>query len=225
MVTAQNCGETQLKLYSHRQAPNPFRVTLFLLEKGVKVNTTYVDFMHGELRVPEFKAINPFQRLPVLLLEDGTAIAESCAICRYIEEMNPIKPLLGQTAKGRAVIEMWNRRADMGLLTQVSQVFRHTHPAMAALETPQVKEWGEANRPKVLETMAIFDAQLVSNKYVVGDKYSIADITLFSALNFARVIKVQVPEELANLRRWYGTMMQRPAVQAALQVMKETSNA
>ncbi|MGH0000619.1 glutathione S-transferase [Pseudovibrio ascidiaceicola] len=214
-----------MKLYSHRQAPNPFRVTLFLAEKGVKVNTAYVDFMHGELKADEFKAINPFQRLPVLVLEDGTAISESCAICRYIEEMNPLKPLLGQTAKERALIEMWNRRADLRLLNQVSQVFRHTNPAMAPLEQPQIKEWGEANRPKVLETLAIFDTQLASNQFVAGDRYSIADITLFAAINFARVIKLQVPEELGNLRRWYAMMTERPGVQAALQVMKETSSA
>ncbi|MFS8180931.1 Glutathione S-transferase [Pseudovibrio denitrificans] len=214
-----------MKLYSHRQAPNPFRVTLFLAEKGVKVNTAYVDFMHGELKAEEFKAINPCQRLPVLVLDDGTAISESCAICRYIEEMNPLKPLLGQTAKERALIEMWNRRADLGLLNQVSQVFRHTNPAMAPLEQPQVKEWGEANRPKILETLAIFDAQLANNRYVAGDRYSIADITLFAAINFARVIKLQVPEELGNLRRWYAKMIERPGVQAALQVMKETSSA
>ncbi|MES0868801.1 glutathione S-transferase [Pseudovibrio sp. SCP19] len=214
-----------MKLYSHRQAPNPFRVTLFLAEKGVKVNIAYVDFMHGELKAEEFKAINPCQRLPVLVLDDGTAISESCAICRYIEEMNPLKPLLGQTAKERALIEMWNRRADLGLLNQVSQVFRHTNPAMAPLEQPQVKEWGEANRPKILETLAIFDAQLANNHYVAGDRYSIADITLFAAINFARVIKLQVPEELGNLRRWYAKMIERPGVQAALQVMKETSSA
>lgn len=214
-----------MKLYSHRQAPNPFRVTLFLAEKNVKVNTTYVDFMHGELKADEFKAINPFQRLPVLLLDDGTAIAESCAICRYIEEMNPLMPLLGQTAKERALIEMWNRRADLGLLNQIAQVFRHTNPAMAPLEQPQIKEWGEANRPKVMETLAIFDAQLAGNQFVAGDRYSIADISLFTAINFARVIKLQVPEELGNLHRWYAMMTKRPAVQAALQVMKDTSKA
>ncbi|WP_306303355.1 glutathione binding-like protein [Pseudovibrio denitrificans] len=133
--------------------------------------------------------------------------------------------MLGQTAKERALIEMWNRRADLGLLNQVSQVFRHTNPAMAPLEQPQVKEWGEANRPKILETLAIFDAQLANNRYVAGDRYSIADITLFAAINFARVIKLQVPEELGNLRRWYAKMIERPGVQAALQVMKETSSA
>ncbi|KZL08504.1 Glutathione S-transferase GST-6.0 [Pseudovibrio axinellae] len=214
-----------MKLYSHRQAPNPFRVTLFLAEKGVKVDTTYVDFMHGELQADAFKAINEFQKIPVFVLDDGTAICESAAICRYIEEMNPLKPLHGQTAKERAMIEMWNRRADLQLLYQIAQVFRHTNPAMAKLEQPQVSEWGEANRPKALETLAIFDAQLSKNPFIAGDRYSVADITTFTAINFGRVIKLQVPEELGNLRRWYAKMIERPAVQSALQVMKETSSA
>lgn len=213
-----------MKLYSHRKAPNPFRVNLFLAEKDIKVNTAYVDFMSGELKADQFKAINPFQRLPVLVLDDGTAIAESSAICWYFEEMNPIKPLHGQTAKERAVIEMWNRRADMGLLTHIAHIFRHTNPAMAPLEQPQIAEWGEANRAKAVETLGYFDAQLEKNQFVAGDRFSVADITTYTAMNFSRVIRLQVPEELVNLRRWFAQMTKRPGVQVALQIMRETSS-
>lgn len=214
-----------MKLYGHRKAPNPFRVTLFLAEKGIKVNTAYVDFMGGELKTEEFKAINPFQRLPVLILEDGTAISESAAICWYFEEMHPLKPLHGQTAKERALIEMWNRRADLNLMSQISSVFRHTNPAMAPLEQPQIAEWGEANRPKAIETLAYFEAQLADNEFVAGCRYSVADITTFAAINFGRVIKLQLPEEFVNLRRWFTQMTKRPAVQQALETMKTPSNA
>ena len=88
------------------------------------------------------------QRVPVLVLDDGSVICESVAICRYFEEVHPEPALFGRGAKGRAEVEMWNRRAELGLLFPVAQVFRHLHPAMTSLEVPQVAAWGEANRPK-----------------------------------------------------------------------------
>ena len=125
--------------------------------------------MKGELKTPEFTQINRFQRVPVLLLDDGTVISETMAICRYFEETKPEPALFGTGPLQRAMVEMWNRRMELDLLFCVAQVFRHLHPAMAQLEVPQVGAWGEANRPRVLEILQYLDEELGTRRYIAGD--------------------------------------------------------
>ena len=137
-----------MKILQTKTAPNPRRVRVFLAEKGIEVPYEELDLMQGALKTPEFTKLNPFQRVPVLVLDDGTAISETMAICRYFEETKPEPALFGKGAKQRALIEMWNRRMELGLLFSVAQAFRHLHPAAAQLEVPQVAAWGEANKPR-----------------------------------------------------------------------------
>ncbi len=203
-----------MKIIETRQAPNPRRVRIFLAEKGITVGFEELDLMKGELKTPEFTRLNQFQRVPVLLLDDGTAIAETMAICRYFEEVQPEPALLGRGPKGRALVEMWNRRMELGLFFHVAQTFRHTHPAMAHLEVPQVKDWGEANRTKALEVLAILDAQLGDRRFIAGDEFSVADITAVVAIDFMRPARIQRPAELQNLTRWYGDVSSRPSAKA-----------
>jgi glutathione S-transferase len=203
-----------VKLLETRQAPNPRRVRIFLAEKGISVPTEEMDLMKGQLKTPEFSAKNPLQRVPVLLLDDGTCLSETVAICRYFEELHPSPALFGQGALGRATVEMWNRRAELNLLAAVASAFRHLHPAMANLEVPQVKEWGEANKPRALEMLRILDAQLAENRFVAGDAYSIADITALVAVDFMKPARIERPTGLANLERWYGEVTSRPSAKA-----------
>src|SRR4029078_10651913 len=140
-----------MKLYDSGRAPNPRRVRIFLAEKGISVPTEQIDMMAGAQRTPEFTAINPLQRMPALVLDDGTVITESIAICRYFEGQQPDPPLFGRGALEMAMVEMWNRRCEINFMLAVANVFRHLHPAAAALEVPQVAAWGEANRPRVRE--------------------------------------------------------------------------
>ena len=134
-----------MKILQTKTAPNPRRVRIFLAEKGIEVPYAELDIVKG-LKTPEFTKLNPFQRVPVLILDDGTPIAETMAICRYFEELQPEPALFGRGPRGRAIVEMWNRRMELGLLASVAQAFRHLHPAAAALEVPQVAAWGEANK-------------------------------------------------------------------------------
>jgi glutathione S-transferase len=136
------------------------------------------------------------------------------AICRYFEETNPEPALFGKGALERAVVEMWNRRMELNLFFHVTQAFRHIHPAMAHLEVPQVKEWGEANKAKALDVLAIVDEQLGSNRYIAGSNYSVADITALVAIDFMRPARLQRPENLKNLARWYEEVSSRPSAKA-----------
>ena len=137
-----------MRIIETRSAPNPRRVRIFLAEKQIAVPFEEVEIMQGELRNPEFSALNPLQRVPVLVLDDGSAIAESVAICRYFEELQPEPALFGRGAVGRAQVEMWNRRAELGLFQAVATVFRHLHPKMSGLELPQVVRLGRSQQAK-----------------------------------------------------------------------------
>ncbi|MGE5513753.1 MAG: glutathione S-transferase [Bacteroidota bacterium] len=203
-----------MKIVQTRQAPNPRRVRIFLAEKGIEVPFEELDLMKGELKTPEFTKVNSFQRVPVLVLDDGTAIAETIAICRYFEAQKPEPALFGKGALGTATVEMWNRRVELHLLFPVSQAFRHLHPAMAHLEVPQVAAWGEANKPRALEALAILDRELGRSRYIAGDDFSVADITALVAVDFMKPARIQRPEELKNLARWHTEVSSRPSAKA-----------
>lgn len=207
-------GLKALKIIEQRTAPNPRRVRIFLAEKGISVLYEQLDMTRGELKTHEFTKLNRFQRVPVLVLDDGTAIAETVAICRYFEETNPAPPLFGTGALERARVEMWNRRMELGLLMTVAQAFRHTHSSMANLEVPQIKEWGEANKPRALEILAILNDELSGREFVAGDTFSIADITALVAVNFMKPARIPRPEGLVNLERWFGAVTTRPSAAA-----------
>jgi glutathione S-transferase len=202
------------KILETRTAPNPRRVRIFLAEKGIEVPSEEMDLMKGALKTPDFTEKNWFQRVPVLLLDDGTAISETVAICRYFEEMRPEPPLFGTGALGRAKVEMWNRRMELGLFFSVAQAFRHLHPAMAHLEVPQVSAWGEANKPRALDILGFMDRELAGRRHIAGDAFSIADITALVAVDFMKPARIQRPAELKNLERWYAEVSSRPSVKA-----------
>jgi glutathione S-transferase len=204
-----------MKLYIDRgRAPNPRRVRIFLAEKGLTLPTEAIDLGALQHKTPAFTAINPVQRLPALVLDDGTVITESIAICRYLEALHPEPPLFGTGALDQALVEMWQRRVEFHLLAPVSHVFRHLHPAMAEMEVPQVPAWGEANKPRVLEFLQLLDGALKERAFVAGRHFSVADITAVVAVDFLKPAKLAVPEDLARLRRWHAEVSARPSVAA-----------
>jgi glutathione S-transferase len=203
-----------MKILETRLAPNPRRVRIFLAEKGIEVPFEQVDLMKGDLKTDAFTKLNKLQRVPVMVLDDGTSICESIAICRYFEELQPNPALFGTGPLGRAQVEMWQRRMELGLLNSVASAFRHLHPAMASLEVPQVAAWGEANKPRALEMLHLLDDQLGANRFVAGDAYSVADITAMVAIDFMKPARVARPEGLAHIERWYGEVTSRPSAKA-----------
>lgn len=199
-------------LYDGGRAPNPRRVQIFMAEKGLDIERIQLDINKLEQRSEEFTRINPLQRLPVLVLEDGTAIAETVAICRYLEETNPEPPLMGVDAKDRAIVEMWQRRIELGFLMPVAFAFRHQHPGAAHLENPQIPDWAEANRPVARKFMEFLDRELATRPFMAGERFTIADISAIVGYQFLRAGRIDYPEDLVNLQRWYGEVSQRPSV-------------
>lgn len=203
-----------MRLYDSGRAPNPRRVRVFLAEKGLAVPLVPVDIAKGEHKTPDYTALNPLQRTPTLVLDDGTVIAESIAICRYFEELQPEPALFGTGPTGRASVEMWQRRVEFELLAAVAAVVRHLNPAMAALEVPQVPVWGEANRGKVERALRWLDGHLADRTYLCGDAFTVADITGLIAIDFMRLPKLPIPDDLGHVRRWHAALASRPSASA-----------
>ena len=203
-----------MKLYDSKLAPNPRRTRIFLAEKGISVPMEQVDIGAKQHKTADYAAVNPLQRMPALVLDDGTVITESIAICRYFEALQPEPPLFGVGAKDIALVEMWNRRCELNLFFPVAHVFRHTHPAMKELEVPQVADWAEANRPKIAEFLVVLDDQLKDSEFIAGPRYSVADITALCAVDFAKPARVAISEDLANLKRWREAVSSRLSAKA-----------
>jgi glutathione S-transferase len=203
-----------MKLYDTPLAPNPRRVRVFLAEKGVDIPKVTIDLGKMEQKSESYAAVNPRQRTPALELDDGSVLCESVAICRYIEALHPEPNLFGKTAKEIGEIEMWGRRMELNLLATVASAFRHLHPAMAAMEVPQVKEWGEANKGRIVEELAFLDRHLKGRDFVCCDRFTNADITAMIGVDFLRPTRVAVPDELVDLKRWHAAMQARPSAAA-----------
>ena len=203
-----------MRLYDGGRAANPRRVRIFLAEKGITVPIEPIDLGKLQQRSETYSSVNPMQRVPALVLDDGTVITELMAICRYFEALQPEPPLFGRGALDSALIEMWSRRVEFHLYLPVSYLFQHLHPAMKVMVDPQVPAWGEANKPRVLEFLRFLDGELKERPYVAGKEFTVADITTLVSVDFMKVSKLTVPEELANLRRWHTEVSARPSAAA-----------
>lgn len=203
-----------MKLYDGGRAPNPRRVRVFLKEKGIEIPVEQVDLGAMQHRSERYTAINPLQRVPTLELDDGTVITESIAICRYFEALHPEPALFGRSPIEIATIEMWQRRIELHLMLGIAQIFRHLHPGMKEFEVPQVAAWGEANKPRVLDFLALLDRELAGRRFAAGDTYSVADITGLIAVDFLRAAKLPLAPELTHVVRWHTELSARPSASA-----------
>ncbi len=197
-------------LYEDKRAPNPRRVRIFLAEKSITVETREVDIMAKQHFADDMKTLNPFARVPFLQLDDGQVISETVAICRYFEALHPEPNLFGSGALETARVEMWQRRIELELFYTIAQAFRHSNPYMAELEVPQVAEWGQANFDRLDDILTIIDKALADREFIVGDNYTIADITALVAIDFMRIIKRRLTDQHSNFMRWHTTVSARP---------------
>ena len=200
-----------MKLYQSPKAPNPDRVVYFLRAKGKldAVEMIDVSIMNQEHKTPEYRAISPFAQVPVLVLDDGTSITESRAICTYFEGLFPEPNLMGRDPKERAIIEMWDRRIEFQWFLQFATWFRNAHPAMAPLENPQSAEAAAKGERNAKYFVKRLDEHLATHEFIAADRFSIVDITAYIAAGFCNVMKWQPYAEHEHLGRWRAAMKAR----------------
>jgi glutathione S-transferase len=194
-------------------APNPRRVRIFLAEKGIDLPETVVDMRKREHKSDEHRARNSLGQLPTLVLDDGTAISETVAICRYFEETAPEPPMFGRTATEKALVDMWVRRVEFAVMLPVGNFWRHAHPFTAALLT-QFKDFGESNRETYMRALGWLNRELAGREFLATDDYTIADICALTTIDFATWIGLEAPAELTDLTAWRARVSARPSAAA-----------
>jgi glutathione S-transferase len=209
-----------MKFYDCTTAPSPRRVRIFLAEKGIAVPTVQVDLRNGEQFSEAFRRINPDCTVPVLELDDGTRITDAVAICVYFEGMQPQPPLIGRDPASRARIVAAQRRAEREGFYAAQEAFRNFTPGLKGKALPgpvayeQITALAERGRARVERFFASMDAELADRPFVCGTDYSLADITTLVAVDFAKWIKLTVPDSFTNLRRWHAAVSARPSAKA-----------
>jgi glutathione S-transferase len=201
-------------LYHDPRAPNPRRVRVFLAEKAVPYDTIEVSIAAHANETAEFRRKNPIMLLPVLELGDGRVLRESMAICRYMEELHPEPNLFGVDPWERAVVEQWNRHAELELLFPIAQVFRNSH-AFWAGRIKQSAEFAQIMRDHVATRMAWIDKELEGREYLAGTRFTVADITAMCALEFGKVSNIRVdPATYPKLAAYLARVTARPSAKA-----------
>ena len=203
-----------MKLYDLPASPNARRVRIFIAEKDLQIPVVPIDMISGENRKNEYLAKNSLGRMPLLELDDGTCIAESIAICRYLESEFPSPPLFGSSGLEQAIIEMWQRRMEFLLLNPMINIFRHTHEMWKDRMT-QIPQIAEIESEDVKEKMIWLDAELKGKQYIAGGDYSVADITAQCAFVMGKAaVGIRIPQELSNLDAWWSRVTTRKSARA-----------
>jgi glutathione S-transferase len=203
-----------MKLYDELMpAPNPRRVRMFLAEKGVEIPIERVPMRERAHKSPEFMAKNSLGQLPALELDDGEVIAESVAICRYLESLHPEPPLFGRDDRDRAIVDMWIRRIEFQLMSPIGQFWRHAHPYTASLVN-QFKDFGESNREQAERAYRWLDGELEGRDWIAGDDFTVADIVAISTVDFGSFIEIDPPADCANVIAWRERVSARPSAAA-----------
>jgi glutathione S-transferase len=191
--------------------PNSYRVRIFLAEKGLEVPLVDVDFGKREHKAPEFLKLNSLGQIPVLVLDDGTVITESVAICRYFEELHPAPALFGVDALGRARIEMWSRRVEYEIFSTIGSVPLHSDEFFKD-RLVQFPAFAEAQRQAVPQKWAWLDREMRDGRqFIAGDDFSFADIVGMVSSWLGEVFGMEIPTLLPHVQRWNERMRSRPS--------------
>ena len=210
-----------LKLYHSSASPNSRRVRILIAEKGLDIELAPVDLGAKEQFSKAYQVINPRAVVPTLVLNDGTAIGEVSAIMRYLDEAYPEVPLLGATPKDKALITMWERRAELEGFASVMEGVRNAAVGLKgrAISGPhgyeQIPALIERSKQRVANFYTDFEARLKDVEFVAGDGFSAADITTLVTVDFAtKAFAMPIPDDSVALRRWYKAVSARPSAAA-----------
>ena len=204
-----------MKIYNHPLAPNPRRLRIFVAEKRLKIPYEDVDILTGAGRSPEFLRKNPAGGVPVLELDDGTFLAESVAICRYIEGLHPDPNLMGKDSREQAFVEQWNRRMELLLFGPIGRAFQNTSPLLAQFVGQQFQDYGAAQLALAKRQLEWLDKQLSDREFIAAPRYTIADITAQVAVDFGtQMAGLILDPALTNLGRWHRSVSSRASASA-----------
>jgi glutathione S-transferase len=196
--------------------PNPRVVKMFMAEKGIDIPRVEVNLMAGENRQAEHLARNPQGQTPALELDDGVFLAEILPICEYLEEIHPSPPLIGSTPEERAVTRMWARRTDLAIIEPLTNGFRFSDGlALFQNRVHCIPQAADDLKAIAREKLTELDGLIAGRKYIVGDRFTLADIHLWVFLDFAGQVGQKLDPANKNLTAWMARVAERPSVAAS----------
>lgn len=205
-----------MKLYDSF-GPNPRALRMVLHEKGLEFPRVEVDLLAGENRRPPYTERNPGGQVPALKLDDGRVLAETVAIFEYLEETHPRPPLIGTTPEERAETRMWQRRVELRITEHLYNGFRFAEGI--ELFKPRMRVLPEAAdglKATVRDNLAWLDPLLGGKSFLAGERFTIADVILFAALDFGSSVGQPLDPTLKNVGAWFARVSARPSAKASL---------
>ena len=190
---------------------------IFLKEKGLEIPTEQVDLRNGEHLGDDFKSINPDCTVPVLELDDGTRITEIAAICQYIEAIHPEPRLLGRDAKERALVTMWNAKIEQHGLHALAETYRNkvagfrSRALTGPINYEQIPELVFRGQTRTRAFMSRLNDHLSNSRFVACDEFTMADISAWVMIDFAKWSRIEIQEGWPNLQGWYERISVRPS--------------
>lgn len=210
-----------MKLYDWSIAPNPKRVRMYLAEKGIEIEREEAAEPGKPVLKPEYLDKFPHRRVPLLELDDGTTIGEAMAICRYFETLHPEPPLMGTDALDKAIVDMWERISEAEGMFAAAEVFRNSKRSFAGRALPgyaepieQIPELVERGKLRMAQYLNKIDGQLRGRDYIAGDRFTVADITAYCAIEFAKFCELDIPDNCVDVARWFDAVAARPSAKA-----------
>lgn len=205
--------------YDCSTAPNPRRARMFLAEKGLSPESHDISIAKGEQLEDAFRAVNPRATIPVLVTDEGTVLTENLGIAAYLEAHTPEPALMGRSADEKGLVLMWNAIVEQQGGMPIAEALRNSHPAFKDRAIPgpdnyvQVPELAERGLARLARFFDLLEDRLQASPYLAGDEFSLADISAFVFVEFARVIKQRVPQGNAATLAWHARIQARPSAQ------------
>ena len=205
-----------MKLYD-AVGPNPRLVRMYLAEKGIALESQQIDIMSAENRGDAYREKNPFGQMPALELDDGRGVFETSVICEYLEEIHPTPALIGSTPEERAEARMWNRRVVLDITEPMSNGFRFAEGlGMFKDRMPTYPNAAADLKSLANDGLAKLDALVEGRQWLCGDRFTLADISLYANLDFFAGVGQPRNPELKNLDAWFERVNARPSADASL---------
>ncbi|MEX0368573.1 MAG: glutathione S-transferase family protein [Ruegeria sp.] len=203
--------------YDCSTAPNPRRARMFIAEKGLEIETRDISIADGEQLQDAFKVVNPRATIPVLVTDEGTVLTENLGIAAYLEAQFPEPPLMGRTPDERGLVMMWNAIAEQQGGLPIGEALRNTSPFFRDRAVPgpvnyeQLPALAERGMDRAKRFFDLLEERLQDSPFVACDHFTLADITTFVFVDFARVIRMRIPESYTATKAWYDAIRSRPS--------------
>jgi len=203
--------------YDCSTAPSPRRARMFIAEKGLEIETRNISIAEGEQLRPEFLSVNPRATVPVLVTDDGTTLTENLGIAAYLDAAFPEPPLMGRTPEEKGLVLMWNATAETQGGLPIAEALRNGNPHMkgravtGTANYDQIPELAERGLARAAAFFDLLEDRLQQSPFIATDHFTLADITAYVFVDFARVIKMRIPEENTASQAWFAAIKSRPS--------------